>query len=149
MSIWFRPFSLQDCEHLNQGINAQGSLMQTLDIKVTEIGDDYLTATMPAAAKNYNPLGMVHGGANVALAETVASFAANFVLDTNKYYSVGQEINANHIKAARRGLLTAIAKPIHLGRRSSVWQVKIFNAANELTCIARMTAAIMAKKHQD
>lgn len=145
MSIWFREVTLEDCARLDKGLGGKGSLMQTLGIKVTEIGDDYLVATMPATPAIHNPIGMVHGGANVVLAETVASYAANFAIDFEQYYCVGQEINANHIKAVRSGEIKAIAKPIHLGRRTSVWEVKIYNGAGELTCISRMTAAVVKR----
>jgi uncharacterized protein (TIGR00369 family) len=126
-------------------MQGKGTLMQTLGIKITEIGDDYMVATMPANPAVHNPLGIVHGGANVALAETVASYAANFVVDFTRYYCVGQEINANHLKASRNGELTATAKPVHLGKRSSVWEVLIRNSAGELCCISRMTAAVVER----
>ncbi|MCL1144084.1 PaaI family thioesterase [Shewanella gaetbuli] len=145
MSIWFREVTLADCERLDAGMGGKGTLMQTLGIKITEIGDDYMTATMPATPSVHNPLGIVHGGANVALAETVASYAANFVVDFKEYYCVGQEINANHLKASRNGLLTATAKPVHLGKRSSVWEILVYNSAKELCCISRMTAAVVKR----
>ncbi|MCH1929216.1 hotdog fold thioesterase [Shewanella sp. A25] len=145
MSIWFKPVNLEDCARLANGISGKGTLMQTLGIEISEIGDDYLKATMTAAPENHNPMGIVHGGANVALAETVASYAANFVVDFEKFYCVGQEINANHLRASRNGLLTATAKPVHLGKRSSVWEILIHNSAGELTCISRMTAAVVER----
>lgn len=145
MSIWFRPVTLEDCAKLDLGMHEKGTLMQTLDIKITEIGDDYMTATMPASPAVHNPLGIVHGGANVALAETVASYAANFAVDFERFYCVGQEINANHLKASRKGLLTATAKPVHLGKRSSVWEILIHNSGGELCCISRMTAAVVKR----
>lgn len=146
MSIWYKPISTQLCEQMDAGIEGKGTLMQTLGIKITEIGDDYLVATMPATAKVFNPLGIVHGGANVVLAETVASYAANFVVDFEQYYCVGQEINANHLKSTKEGVIKAVAKPIHLGKRTSVWEIKVHNSANELTCIARMTAAVVKRQ---
>ncbi|MBV7314113.1 PaaI family thioesterase [Shewanella sp. NIFS-20-20] len=145
MSIWFQPVTLEQCEQLDKGMHGQGTLMQTLGIRITEIGDDYMTATMDATPAVHNPLGIVHGGANVVLAETVASYAANFAVDFTRYFCVGQEINANHIKASRKGKLFATARPIHLGKRTSVWEVKITNAAGELTCISRMTAAVVKR----
>ncbi|WP_351016450.1 PaaI family thioesterase [Shewanella sp. AC91-MNA-CIBAN-0169] len=145
MSIWFNTVTLEDCARLDAGMQGKGTLMQTLGIKITEIGDDYMVATMPANPAIHNPLGIVHGGANVALAETVASYAANFVVDFTRYYCVGQEINANHLKASRNGELTATAKPVHLGKRSSVWEVLIRNSAGELCCISRMTAAVVER----
>ncbi|CAH9064590.1 1,4-dihydroxy-2-naphthoyl-CoA hydrolase [Pseudoalteromonas holothuriae] len=145
MTIWYKPITLELCRKLDEGMYGKGSLMKTLGIEITEIGDDYLVATMPAMPSHHNPIGMVHGGANVALAETVASYAANFVVDFEHFYCVGQEINANHLKASRNGMLTAIAKPLHLGKRTSVWEVKITNAKGELCCVSRMTAAIVAR----
>ena len=145
MSIWFRPVSLEDLAKMDSGMHGKGTLMQTMGIKVSEIGDDYLKATMLATPAVHNPMGLVHGGANVALAETVASYAANFAVDFEKYYCVGQEINANHLKASRNGMLTATTKAIHLGKRSSVWEVLIHNSAGELCCISRMTAAVVKR----
>ena len=145
MSIWYREVSLEDCARLDEGMHGKGTLMQTLGIKIIEIGDDYMVATMPATPAVHNPLGIVHGGANVVLAETVASYAANFAVDFEQYYCVGQEINANHLRASRNGILTATTKPVHLGKRSSVWEVLIHNSAGELCCISRMTAAVVKR----
>ncbi|AUJ68629.1 MULTISPECIES: hotdog fold thioesterase [Pseudoalteromonas] len=145
MAIWFKPVSVELCKKLEDGMTGKGTLMKTLGIEISEVGDDYLVATMPAIPEHHNPMGMVHGGANVALAETVASYAANFVVDTEQFYCVGQEINANHLKASRTGMLTAIAKPVHLGKRSSVWEIRITNSRNELCCISRMTAAVVSR----
>ncbi len=145
MSIWFRPVTIETCKKMELGINGQGSLMQTLGIEITEIGDNYMKASMPASPAVHNPLGIVHGGANVALAETVASYAANFAVDFEQFYCVGQEINANHLKASRNGILTATTKPVHLGKRSSVWEILIHNSAGELCCISRMTAAVVKR----
>ncbi|KJY93305.1 hotdog fold thioesterase [Pseudoalteromonas piscicida] len=145
MAIWFKPISVELCKKLEDGMTGKGTLMKTLGIEISEVGDDYLVATMPAIPEHHNPMGMVHGGANVALAETVASYAANFVVDTEQFYCVGQEINANHLKASRTGILTAITKPVHLGKRSSVWEIRITNSRNELCCISRMTAAVVSR----
>ncbi|MCG7541799.1 hotdog fold thioesterase [Pseudoalteromonas sp. OF7H-1] len=145
MAIWFKPVSVELCKKLEDGMTGKGTLMKTLGIEISEVGDDYLVATMPAIPEHHNPMGMVHGGANVALAETVASYAANFVVDTEQFYCVGQEVNANHLKASRTGILTAIAKPVHLGKRSSVWEIRITNSRNELCCISRMTAAVVSR----
>jgi uncharacterized protein (TIGR00369 family) len=145
MTIWFSTASLEDCNKMDVGVHGKGTLMQTLGIKISEIGDDYMQATMPATPAIHNPLGIVHGGANVALAETVASYAANFAIDFEQYYCVGQEINANHLKASRNGMLTATARAVHLGKRSSVWEVLIHNSKGELCCISRMTAAVVKR----
>lgn len=144
--IWYKEIDKALCDRLDQGMHGNGSLMKTLGIEICEIGEDYLVASMPVTADHHNPIGMLHGGANVALAETVASYAANFVVNTDKYYCVGQEINANHIKASRKGMVFATARPVHLGRRTSVWEVKITNQADELTCVCRMTAAVVERR---
>ena len=146
MSIWHQPISLELCKQLEQGITGQGTLMKTMGIEISEIGDDYLVATMPAITEHHNPMGIVHGGANVVLAETVASYAANFVVDFSRFYCVGQEISASHLKASRNGTLTATAKAYHIGKRSSVWDIKITNSRNELCCVSRMTAAVVERK---
>ena len=143
---WHQPIDKALCDKLDQGLAGKGSLMKTMGIEICEIGDDYLVASMPVIPEHHNPIGMLHGGANVVLAETVASYAANFVVDTDKFYCVGQEINANHLKASRKGMVYATAKPIHLGKRTSVWEVKITNQAGELTCISRMTAAVVERR---
>ena len=145
MSIWFEPVTFDKIERLQQGIEGQGTLMTTLDIKVTVIGEDSLTATMPISPTIHQPFGLVHGGASIALAETVASYAANFAVDQRYYYCVGQEINANHLKVSRTGILTAITKPIHLGKRSSVWEILIHNSDEHLCCVSRMTAAVVKR----
>tara|TARA_B100000767_G_scaffold186848_1_gene174280 strand:- start:3806 stop:4243 length:438 start_codon:yes stop_codon:yes gene_type:complete len=145
MSIWFEPVSFDMIEKLQQGIDGRGTLMTTLNISITAINENSLTATMPAGPAIHQPFGLVHGGANLALAETVASYAANFAVDQRQYYCVGQEINANHLKASRTGLLTAITTPIHLGKRSSVWEILIHNNAEQLCCISRMTAAVVKR----
>lgn len=148
MAIWYHPIDLELCKKLDAGLHQKGSLMKTLGIEISEIGEDHLVATMPATPDHHNPIGMVHGGANVALAETVASYAANFAVDFERFYCVGQEINANHLKASRNGLLTATAKPLHLGKRTSVWEVKIINSKGELCCVSRMTAAVIERSNK-
>jgi 1,4-dihydroxy-2-naphthoyl-CoA hydrolase len=138
MSIWFLPISIDD---LNQ--RGKNSMADFLNIQFTNIGDDFLTATMPVNERTKQPLGILHGGANVVLAETVASTAANAVVDFNQCYCVGLEINANHIRSVRGGLVTATATPIHLGRTTQVWQIHMFNESGKQTCISRMTASIL------
>ena len=140
MSIWFKEFSPED---LNK--RSENTLAAFLDIQFIAIGEDTLTATMPASARTKQPLGIVHGGANVVLAETIASTGANAVIDLSLYYCVGLEINANHIRSVREGLITGIAKPIHLGRTTQVWQIDIYNEVGKLTCSSRMTAAVVKR----
>lgn len=118
-----------------------------LGIEFTEIGPDYLKARMPVDSRTKQPFGLLHGGASVALSETVASVAANSVLDPNENsYAVGLEINANHIKSATSGFVVATCSPLQLGKKVSVWDVRICNEAGTLICISRMTAAIISRK---
>ena len=140
MSIWFRPITV---ETLNQrGINTMADF---LDIQFTEIGNDSLTAVMRVTDKVKQPHGIVHGGANVVLAETIASTAANAVVDIEYYYCVGLEINANHLHSVREGHVTAVTRPFHLGRTTQVWHIELYNDAGKKTCVSRMTAAVITR----
>lgn len=138
--IWFQPITI---DLLNK--RSEHTLAEFLEINFTAIDENSLTATMPATARSKQPLGIVHGGANVVLAETVASTAANVVVDPDHFYCVGLEINANHLRSVREGLITAIAKPIHLGRSTQVWQIDLSDKDGKLTCVSRMTAAVLKK----
>lgn len=140
MAIWFKQFTVDD---LNQ--RSENTLAEFLGIKFTSVGDDSMTATMPATARTKQPIGIVHGGANVVLAETIASTAANAVVDLEKYYCVGLEINANHIRSVREGLVTGIARPVHLGRTTQVWHIDLYNDAGKITCVSRMTASVVSR----
>jgi 1,4-dihydroxy-2-naphthoyl-CoA hydrolase len=139
--IWFKSITPQI---LNE--RGQHTLADFLEICFIKVDDNTLTATMPASPRTKQPLGIVHGGANVVLAETVASTAANAVVDFNKFYCVGLEINANHLRSVKEGLITAITRPIHLGRSTQVWQIELFDDAGKPTCISRMTAAVMNRE---
>ena len=138
MSIWFRPYSLDE---LNE--QSRGSMNETLDIRLTEIGPDYLRGTMPVDSRTVQPFGLLHGGASVTLAETLGSVAANCCIDPARFYAVGQEINANHLRSARSGRVTGTAKPIHVGGRSQVWEIRIEDDKGRLTCISRITMAVV------
>ena len=94
-------------------------------------------------ARTRQPFGLLHGGASVSLAETLGSMAANFCVDTTKFYCVGQEINANHIRSARSGRVTGTARPIHLGSRTQVWDIRIEDEAGRLTCVSRLTLSVI------
>lgn len=139
--IWHKPVSL---DALNQ--RSEGTLADFLGIRFTEVGPNSLTATMPANERTKQPIGIVHGGANVVLAETIASTAANAVVDIEAYYCVGLEINANHIRSVKEGLVTGIARPVHLGRSTQVWLIDLFNDAGQLTCSSRMTASVIQRR---
>ncbi len=121
------------------------TLMETLDITFTEVGDDYLTATMPVNSRVHQPMGLLHGGATVALAETVASSAAHFLLDDRSKEVRGIEITANHLKSKRDGMVTATAKPIHIGKTTQLWEVRVTDEQGNLISLCKMTCIILSK----
>jgi 1,4-dihydroxy-2-naphthoyl-CoA hydrolase len=140
MSIWR---SLRTVEELNGG--RQGTLIETLGILFTEIGADFVRGTMPVDVRTVQPYGLLHGGASVALAETLGSMGASMCVDADEYQVVGQEINANHVRAARSGLVTGTARAVHLGGRTHVWSIDIVNDAQKLVCISRITMAVIKR----
>ncbi len=117
---------------------------QLLGIEFTEVGDDYLVATMPVDERTHQPYGILHGGASVVLAETLGSVASDFCLDDTKT-AVGLEVNANHIRSVKSGLVKGICKAIHIGGKTHVWDIKIYTEDNKLVCIARLTTMVIAK----
>lgn len=121
------------------------TLLETLDIRVTEVGDDFIRGTMPVDARTKQPYGLLHGGASVALAETLGSLAAMLCIDPAREIAVGLDINANHIRAVTNGLVTGTARSIHIGRSTQVWEIHIEDAAGKLVCIARLTMAVVPK----
>ena len=123
------------------------TLMETLSIKVTEIGDNYVVARMPVTPAVHQPDGILHGGASVALAESVGSIATHLFVDTEKYFVRGLEISANHIKSIKDGYVTATAKPIHKGRTTQIWEIKITDDANNLISLCKLTAIILPKRN--
>jgi 1,4-dihydroxy-2-naphthoyl-CoA hydrolase len=140
MSIWR---SLQTVEELNA--QRQGTLIGNLGILFTEIGADFVRGTMPVDVRTVQPYGLLHGGASVALAETLGSMGAAMCVDADEYQVVGQEINANHVRAARSGLVTGTARAVHLGGRTHVWSIDIINDAQKLVCISRITMAVIKR----
>jgi len=140
MSIWFTNFTLEDIA--NRG---SGTMVAHLGIRLVEVGPDFLRATMPVDERTRQPRGVLHGGASVALAESVGSFAANLCVDQSRSYCVGQEINANHLRPVSDGLVTATAKPFHLGSRSHVWHIEIHDERQRLVCVSRLTMAVVEK----
>ena len=140
MSIWR---SLRSLEELNG--NRQGTLVENLGILFTEIGSDFVRGTMPVDTRTVQPYGLLHGGASVALAETLGSTGAAMCVDAAEYQVVGQEINANHVRAARGGLVTGTARAVHIGGRTHVWTIDIVNEAQKLVCISRITMAVIKR----
>jgi 1,4-dihydroxy-2-naphthoyl-CoA hydrolase len=140
MTIWKSP---RTAEELNSG--GDETLIGHLGIRFTEIGDDFVRGTMPVDARTKQPYGLLHGGASVALAETLGSMGATMCVDTKEYLCVGQEINANHVRGARTGQVTGTARPVHVGGRSQVWTIDICDDAGNLVCTSRLTIAIIRR----
>jgi len=138
MAIWRDSFPLELVkEHSNN------TLVSHLGIEFLEAGDDFLTARMPVDARTRQPAHVLHGGASLVLAETLASWAATFVVDREANYCVGLEINANHVRAVSSGWVTGTARPVHLGRSTQVWEVRITDDSSRLVCISRVTMAVL------
>lgn len=135
--------SLQSIEELNSG--GAGTLIEHLGIEFTEISDDFIRGAMPVDGRTRQPYGLLHGGASLALAETLGSMGATMCVDAKEYQCVGQEINANHVRAARTGRVTGTARPVHLGARSQVWTIDIVDDAGKLVCTSRLTVAIIRR----
>lgn len=119
------------------------TLAEQLGIRFTAIGDDFLQASMPVDHRTHQPFGLLHGGASVALAETLGSVAAHCCVDHNVQFCVGLEINANHLRAVRSGTVTGTTRPIHIGKKTQVWEVRIVNEKEEMICISRITMAVL------
>jgi 1,4-dihydroxy-2-naphthoyl-CoA hydrolase len=139
MAIWVVEDPV--VEALNQ--LSQETMVSHLGIVFTEIGDDYLRATMPVDSRTVQPMRMLHGGASAALAETLGSVGATLCVDASRYACIGLEINANHIRAARGGIVTGTARPLHMGRRTHVWQIEIHDENERLVCVSRLTLAVV------
>ncbi len=131
-------------DDLNQKYNI--NMTQHLGIIYTEIGKDFVSGKMPVDKRTKQPMGLLHGGASVVLAETLGSVASNLCVNQTKYACVGLEINANHIKSATEGFVHGTAKAVHIGRKTHIWEIKITNDNDNLVCISRLTVAIIDKK---
>jgi 1,4-dihydroxy-2-naphthoyl-CoA hydrolase len=141
MAIWFNDVKL---EHIvNRGAN---TLVEVLGIRFIEVGPDFLRATMPVDQRTRQVMGVLHGGASAALAETIGSFGANMCIDSSRYLCVGQEINANHLRPVPGGLVTATARPFHIGARSHVWHIEIHDDRQRLVCVSRLTLAVVDRQ---
>ena len=140
MVIWQRDFTLAS---LNAG--SANTLVAHLGIEYTAFGDDYLQATMPVDSRTHQPFGMLHGGASVVLAETLGSVAGNLCVPRT-HCCVGLDINANHLRAKRDGIVTGTARPIHLGSTTQVWQINLHDERERLLCTSRLTLAVLSQK---
>ncbi|WP_233839944.1 hotdog fold thioesterase [Dyella sp. 2HG41-7] len=138
MGIWKQPI---DLESLNSW--RQNTLLEALGIHITAFGEDWLQGTMPVDHRTHQPYGLLHGGASVALAETLGSTAAMWTLDPEKERAVGLDINANHVRGVLSGTVTGTARPLHIGRSTQVWEIRIEDESNRLVCISRITMAVV------
>lgn len=143
MSIWHSDPTVEEIGQVEAtGLNSR------IGIEITEVGDDYLKGTMPVDDRTKQLAGLLHGGANCVLAETLASWAATLVIDASEKMAVGLEINANHIRSATEGEVTGVSRPIHIGRQTHVWEVKIKRHDGKLSCVSRVTMAIIEKQEE-
>ncbi len=142
MPIWFdKELSLEKLGQLGKN-----TMSEHLGIQWAEVGENYLKARMPVDHRTTQPYGLLHGGASCVLAETIGSVASAMVIDHSKFYSVGLEINANHIRGVREGFVTGVASPLHLGSTTHVWDIKIYDEKEKLICVSRLTVVIIPRK---
>jgi 1,4-dihydroxy-2-naphthoyl-CoA hydrolase len=140
MAIWKTPVSVETLTSLHVG-----TAVELLGIEFLEVGDDFIRARVPVDARTIQPMGLLHGGVSVVLAETLGSCGAAYSA-TVGHRAVGLDINANHLRSATSGWVTGVATPVHIGRTTHVWQIQLSNEAGELTCVSRITMAILAPR---
>ncbi|WP_316796003.1 hotdog fold thioesterase [Pedobacter agri] len=138
--MWFKNFTVEDLN--GRPRNHIGAL---LGIQFTEIGVDFIEGTMPVDERTHQPAGILHGGASVVLAETLGSIASYMLIDPEKYVAVGLEVNANHLRPVKTGLVRGICKPIHIGAKTHIWDIKIYNDRGKMSCVSRLTVAVINK----
>jgi 1,4-dihydroxy-2-naphthoyl-CoA hydrolase len=138
--LWFANPTVDDIN--SRHTNHMGAL---IGIEFTEIGDDYIKATMPVDARTHQPYGILHGGASVVLAESLGSVASSFIIDPEKYMAVGLEVNANHLRPVKAGKVTGVCTPIHIGGKTHVWDIKLYDDRGKMNCVSRLTVAIVPR----
>lgn len=140
--IWFnKKLAMADVEHI-----MPNTMASFLEMEWVAIGPDYLRLRMPVISKTKQPYGLLHGGASCVLAETIGSIGSALVIDQSEFICVGLEINANHLRSVTSGFVTATARPVHLGKSTHVWDIRIEDEDQKLVCISRLTVAILPKK---
>lgn len=137
MTIWKRSYDVSQANAL-----MSNTIADSLGLLITEIGPDFVAGTMPVDKRTHQPMGILHGGASVVLAESLGSFAATLACDAG-FACVGLDINANHIRSVRSGLVTGVARPIHIGRRTQVWEIRIADDTDKTVCVSRLTMAVI------
>jgi 1,4-dihydroxy-2-naphthoyl-CoA hydrolase len=139
MALWFKPYTLSDIQWMDKD-----TMVETLGIEITEIANDSIKGRMPVDKRTFQPQKILHGGASVALAETLGSIASNLIVDNTKYVCVGLDINANHLRPAKSGFVYGEAKPIHIGKKTHVWSIEIKTEEGKMVCISRLTMAVVS-----
>ena len=140
MAIWFTNYTLEQVRSMEKG-----NMMEYLEMETTELGEDFVRGRLRMTDKVRQPIGLLHGGASVALAESLGSIGANLVVDPSKFYCVGLDINANHVRGVRDGFVYGEARPLHIGKTTQVWEIKLTDETGKLTCISRLTMAVIAR----
>tara|TARA_B100001778_G_scaffold285481_1_gene252335 strand:+ start:928 stop:1353 length:426 start_codon:yes stop_codon:yes gene_type:complete len=140
--MWKSDYSIDQVNSMSKN-----TILDVLGIEITEKGDDFLVGKMPVDSRTVQPMRILHGGANVVLAETLGSIASLMIINPEEEISVGVDINANHIRSVKSGWVTGIAKPINIGRKIHVWEIKITDEEERLTCISRLTVSVLPKKN--
>lgn len=143
MSIWFKTYTISDIQWM-----LEDNMCEAIGIEITEITPDSIKGRMPVDHRTVQPMKILHGGASVALAETLGSIASNLIVDNTKYACVGLDINANHLRPASSGSVFAEAKAIHIGRKTHVWSIEIKNEKGQMVCISRLTMAVLEINQQ-
>ncbi len=138
MSIWYKEYKIEDLQDM-----ITDTLAETLGIKLTEITDNSLKCNMEVLQRTKQSMGILHGGASAALCETLGSIASNLIIDPEKYFCLGLDINASHVRPVKEGFISAEAKPVHLGRKTHIWRVNITNEFGKLVCTSRLTMAVV------
>jgi len=140
-SIWKARPTLDELNDLSKD-----TLVEHLEIVYTEVGDDYLKATMPVDKRTVQPMGLLHGGASAVLAETLGSVASHCIIDRDKYYAVGINIDVHHVRSVTKGKVTGVAKPVHLGKTIHLWEIRIFNEKEKLVSVSMLKMIVLPKE---
>ena len=138
MTIWFKPYTINDIQWM-----LKDNMCEAIGIEITELTSDSIKGTMPVDHRTVQPMKILHGGASVALAETLGSIASNLIVDNSRFACVGLDINANHLRPASSGYVTGEAKAIHIGKKTHVWSIEIKNEKGQMVCISRLTMAVI------
>ena len=138
--IWYKPYRVEDWAE-----RSKNSIHDSLGIEITKVTDNTISGKMPIDKRTFQPMGILHGGASVVLAESLGSIGSAMIIDPEKYFVVGQSINANHIRPGIKGWATGTAKVIHIGKRSHIWDIDILNDENKVICTCRLTMAVVKK----